>query len=113
MIRSFAQRQRDVCSSLTIDLERVELDFSAISLEAYSDAILSHAGNSSHFFVTSPSLKAPHPATLRLSMLSEVDGFGTSLVNVLMQIRKKGGESYEDRKIIFGSPDSSRESRSE
>jgi hypothetical protein len=35
--------------------------------------------------------------------LSGADLFGTSLAILIIQIREKGGENYENRNIIFGS----------
>jgi hypothetical protein len=83
-------------------------------LETHSDAILSPAGNSSRFYRHLAQFESGTPCNVAI-----IDAFlksmavGTSLVNVVIQIREKGGENYENRNIIFGSPGSGRQSRSE
>jgi hypothetical protein len=83
-------------------------------LEAYGDAILSPAGNSSRCYRHLAYFESGTRRNVAIidAFLKSM-GVGTSLVNIVTQIREKGGENYEDRNIIFGSPDSGRESRSE
>jgi hypothetical protein len=83
-------------------------------LENHSDAILSPAGYSSRFYRHLAQFKSgTHCNVAIIDAFLKSMAVGTSLVNIVIQIREKGGENYEDHNLIFGSPDSSRESRSE